>query len=117
MRKLLALTFLLIGTLGLPQLAPTPAQASGYCSVTCPSGAVLQCCVSSGTCTSIPGTSIDCNGVPQSCDAVDCEHTCYANYFSCSNTCSTPLQCRWCERSYDNCVANCGPGVYENLGC
>ncbi len=117
MRRLLVLAALLMVTFGFTQLNPVPAQASAYCSVTCPNGVVLKCCLSSGTCTSVPGDSINCNGTPQTCAAVSCELQCYGNYFSCSNSCTTPLTCRLCDRSYDNCVASCGPGIYSNLGC
>lgn len=117
MRKLSILLVLLTVTLALAPLGPVPASASAYCSVTCPSGIVLQCCLSSGTCTSITGTSIDCNGTAQTCEAADCDRNCENNHDSCLFSCFGTLECRACDIIYNNCVQNCGPDGRNNIGC
>jgi hypothetical protein len=116
-RKLSILLVLLTGTLALAQVGPVPASASAYCSVTCPSGIVLQCCLSSGTCTSVTGTSIDCDGTPQTCEAADCARHCEDAYDNCLHSCFGTLSCRACEISYSSCTQRCGPDGRNNIGC
>jgi len=116
MRKLLILASLLLATLTFGQFGPIPAQASGYCSVTCSGGVVLSCCLSSGTCTSTPGTSIDCNGILQDCAGADCRQTCENNFTNCQNRCQRPAICMMCEPAYQECLQNCG-GAPNNIGC
>lgn len=117
MRKLSILLALLTGTLALAQLGPAPASASAYCSVTCPSGIVLQCCLSSGTCTSVTGSSIDCNGTAQTCEDADCIRHCDDVHDECLRNCVTTLQCRGCDIWYNGCTQNCGPNGRNNIGC
>jgi hypothetical protein len=125
MRRLLLLVALLTVIVGWSSLAPDNAQASQMCSVSC-SGVTLQCCVSTGSCTSSPG-QIECNGVVHTCAewqagaaALDnCLANCQAQYQACSAGCLTFTCIGPCARARNTCEENCY--VYSspqsNWGC
>ena len=107
MRRVLTLAALLL-VLGLTGFLGGAAMAqSGSCTVTCPSGQVMTCYPTS-YCTSVPGTSINCDGTTTYCPP-SCEEQCEINYFNCSFGCdpSIPTTCRICDRAYNACLNNC----------
>ncbi len=89
-----------------------PAQATTMCTTTC-SGSSLSCTPMS-SCTSVPGTSITCDGVTTQCSASNswcaCANQCEANFESCNAGCdpSVPVTCRICDRTYNTCITHCG---------
>jgi hypothetical protein len=121
MRRLLVLAALLTGIVGWSSLGD--AQADQMCSVSC-SGATLQCCVSSGSCTSSPG-QIECNGVVHTCAeweaerevAGNCVDNCMAAYNACLPSCSTVTCAGSCARTRNNCILNCPNLPQTNWGC
>lgn len=113
MKRLFVLSVLLAGVVGIDLFQPKSAQASAFCSVNCPSGIVLTCCLSTGSCTSIPGTSVNCNGALLSCSNEACTNNCILNYESCLGGC-VGRTCRLCETGFDACLSQCGQ---TNIGC
>jgi hypothetical protein len=119
MRKLLILAALLTCCVWTDLFEPKNAQAqTGTCTVNCPGGATLRCCLTTGTCTSVPGSSINCGGTTMSCGPADQYHACVAvcaeNRDACLETC---IKCRGCVFGYNLCVSNCGPAPTTNIGC
>lgn len=112
MRRLLILAGLLVTVALAISVGPTPALAVTSCTTTC-SGAGLFCAPVS-SCTSVPGSSITCDGVTTTCSAANswcaCSNQCDANYEACSFGCdpSIPVTCRVCDRVYNRCISNCG---------
>ena len=98
--------------------APRIASASAMCNTTCSSGIQLRCCTS-GTCSTVSGSSVNCNGTTLSCGPVDswsaCRSVCFAN--DCTTTCEFPFECRMCQRELNQCLSECGPTPTTNIGC
>lgn len=117
MRKLLVLV--LVGGFWGGLFDPTVARASAYCQVTCPSGLVLSCCTSTGTCTSTPGSSINCNGTIMNCGPAsaydDCLSECRERWYSCMNSCE--FTCGICDSKLAICENRCGEPVPSSIGC
>lgn len=113
MRRLFVLSVLLAGVVWIHLFELDSAQASAFCSVTCPNGVVLTCCLSTGSCTSVQGTSINCNGALMSCSHEACVNNCALNYESCLGGCFG-RSCRLCEVGFDACLSQCGQ---TNIGC
>lgn len=118
MRRLLTLAALvlvlfLVSSLG----APPSAQADAMCSTVCPSGATLKCCTT-GTCSTVNGTSVNCNGTVLSCNAVApwyaCKAQCEENRDACFENCEEFCKC---HIGYNFCINNCGPAPTTNIGC
>lgn len=107
MRRVFTLTALLVG-LGLVGLVGGAALAqTGTCTVTCSNGQVLTCHPTS-FCTTVPGSSINCDGTILRCP-LSCEEQCDINYDNCNAGCDPqiPATCRICERAYNVCLNNC----------
>lgn len=122
MRKVLLLTGCLIAVAAALSLGPAVASAALTCNVTCPSGATLKCCLSSGSCSSTTN-SIDCNGTTLSCAAVDaanaCKSSCVQQRDACGlNFCHGERGCYRdvCIPEYFDCLFAC-PGAPSNIGC
>src|SRR5437764_938918 len=83
----------------------TSAQAATMCTTSC-SVATLSC-NPVNSCTSVPGTSITCDGVTTQCSTADaycsCIAPCIANHDNCSETCNRPITCRICDNTYNTC--------------
>lgn len=122
MRKVFLLAGCLLAVTAALSLGPAVASAALTCNVTCPSGATLKCCLSSGSCSSTPN-SIDCNGTTLSCAAVDasnaCKAACVAQRDHCgSAVCNGDRACyrEICLTDYFDCLFSC-PGAPSNIGC
>jgi hypothetical protein len=107
MRRLLILAGLLVVALT-TSMGVTSAHATSSCTTTC-SGSTLYC-VPTGSCSSVPGTSITCDGVVTTCSAANpwcaCANTCDVNLGNCNAGCS--IRCGLCETAYNNCLHSCG---------
>jgi hypothetical protein len=82
------------------------------CTTTC-SGSTLSCTPMS-SCTSVPGSSITCDGVTTQCSYSNswcaCANPCQTNYENCIAGCdpSVPFTCRVCSRIRTFCLSDCG---------
>lgn len=122
MRKMLMLAGCLMAVAVALSLGPAVASAALTCNVTCPSGATLKCCLSSGSCSSTTN-SIDCNGTTMSCAAIDaynaCRSSCIAQRNACgSNVCGGDRACYRdvCMPDYFDCLTSCGGQPATNIG-
>lgn len=102
-------------------LGPAVAEASQTCTVTCSSGATLQCCLNTGSC-STTSSSIDCNGTTLSCGPINtwtsCTNLCLTRRNSCYAACNFQRPCvDSCNTAYFNCGLSCGPRPTTNIGC
>src|SRR5215218_4840683 len=101
----LVLALLLVNVLGLPP----SVQADSMCSTVCSSGATLTCCTT-GTCSTVNGTSVTCNGVVLKCSTVApwyaCKAQCQANRDACAENCES--NCNLCGSLYSYCLNQCG---------
>jgi hypothetical protein len=106
MRRVFTLVALLAG-LGLVGLVGGAVAQINSCTVTCPSGQVLHCNPTS-FCTSVPGTSINCDGTLMQCP-LSCEEQCWVDFDNCNSGCDPqiPATCRICARSYTFCLNQC----------
>ncbi|HEX4961314.1 MAG TPA: hypothetical protein VF173_10785 [Thermoanaerobaculia bacterium] len=101
MRRLLILAGLLIVVV-LASTGMVPSAEATTCTTTC-SNSTLSCTPTT-SCSSVPGTSLTCDGVVTQCSAAD-------PYCTCADK---------CEDDLDVCLANCAPscnhcGVIHNL--
>ncbi len=107
MRRLLILAGLLVVALT-TSIGVTPAAAGGSCTTTCTSA--LLYCMPAVSCSSVPGTSITCDGVVTQCSAANswcaCANTCDVNLGNCNAGCT--LHCNLCETAYNSCINSCG---------
>jgi hypothetical protein len=97
---------------------PTPAAASAMCSTVCPGGATLKCCTS-GTCSTVNGVKVTCNGTVMNCGPADTYHACVTDcgdwVSQCFDTCED--NCGHCSTGYQLCVQRCGTPPVTNIGC
>ncbi len=120
MRRLLILAGLLT-VVGLATSLGMTAQAVSSCTTTC-SGATLFCAPVS-SCSSVPGTSITCDGVTTSCSAASswcaCSNTCETNYSRCLSNCSPtgPPRCSLCDSVHTSCISSCGTRPMHISSC
>jgi hypothetical protein len=109
MRKLLILAGLLVvlALVASTGMAPS-AQATTMCTTTCPHSTLT--CVPVTSCSSVPGTSITCDGVVTTCSASDswcaCSNHCLSNLNTCLDNCTAA--CQICDRIYNTCINSCG---------
>lgn len=122
MRRAFLLSGCLLIVAAALSLGPAVASASLTCNVTCPSGATLKCCLSSGSCSSTT-TSIDCNGTMMTCEDVDsynaCRSACTQQRDACGwNVCRGDRDCyrEICIPEHMDCLIGCG-GATTNIGC
>lgn len=93
--------------------ATVSARAATMCTTSCPGGSTLSC-TPTDSCTSVPGTSITCDGQEVSCGDADswcgCRNSCYHNYENCLASCQTTLGCNACATARQYCLQEiCGP--------
>lgn len=126
MKQVLLLSTLLALGVCAYLLVPTIAQAqSGTCTVNCPGGSTLRCCLSSGTCSSVPGSSINCNGTTLSCGPADAHRACLDQCWVAANECSADCASKpivqiclgVCNYFYNQCISECGMPPVTNIGC
>src|SRR3954451_9832823 len=107
MRRLLVLAGLLTVLALATSMDVTAYQSKTMCTTTC-SGATLSCTPVS-SCTSVPGTSITCDGVTTQCSAAnswcDCSRSCEDALDTCLATC---VNCHICGVIHTQCLASCG---------
>ncbi len=113
MRKLL-LALGLVAAVLTAFYPPAPAAASSEkCSTTCsPSGAVLNCMVANGSCSST-NTSVTCCGQTHSCtpnnDWWDCIEACIHGSAACTG--------KTCPDIQQGCIQGCGSAPPTNFSC
>ncbi|HYG64625.1 MAG TPA: hypothetical protein VEL74_18745 [Thermoanaerobaculia bacterium] len=114
--------FVLMGVVGLlvwALMPGLPASASQMCSTSC-GATTIQCCVSTGTCTSSAG-SLNCNGTVYTCDAINaynaCKLDCLDRYMTCRSFCTDRTCLSECAEFRTWCIADCGPMPQTSFGC
>jgi hypothetical protein len=122
MRKVLLMAGLLAVVVFATYGGPTGAAASQTCTATCPSGAVLQCNVANGTCSSTGATVTCCGQTHSNCAAIDawnaCRNACFDDYDDCRSQCRVRIPCLDdCNAARTACLSSCGTRPTTTWSC
>lgn len=120
MRRALVLTGLMVVVFLAAYGAPAEVAAAQYCSVSCPSGSLLEC-NTSGTCSSASGL-LTCCGQTYNCAAIDawnaCQNKCFDAYDACVDRCVVRDPCLTdCRNGFSLCRSRCGPRPQISFTC
>ena len=105
MRRLFTLSALLAVLAVALFIGSPPPLFATTCTTTC-SVATLSCTPVS-SCTSVPASSITCDGSTTACSTADAWCACRAQCPDCA-FCSDPFECRMCNRERTQCLDECG---------
>ena len=113
MKRFLMLTLALLAVVLASSLGPAPVEAA-TCTTNC-SYATLTCNATT-SCSSVPATSLTCDGTVTQCSAANSWCLCIANCHDCTE-CEGYAACQLCLRNWNTCTSNCGPKPANVTAC
>lgn len=113
MRRLLFVAVVLSVVTLVSSLGPASVEAT-TCTTTCSRGTLS--CTPTTSCSSVPGTSLTCDGVVTTCSTANPWCDCIANCGDCTE-CVGYVACQICANNLNSCRNNCGPKPANVTAC